>query len=399
MHSVSSDSLDAGAAWPLGIWLAILAMAFATFSIVSAEFLPAGLLTPMAADLGISEGLAGQAVTATAAVGAVAALFANVAIGRLDRKHVLIALSLLVVVSNLLAAFATNFYVLLAARATLGIALSGFWSLATAVVARLVGVSAIGRGMSILFIGVSGATIAAPSIGALVSDLFGWRAALLTATGAAGVATLLQIFALPRLPAEGNNNLFAILALTRRRSVQLGLMAVVMVIAGHFAGFVYIRAFLEQVPRLPSNAVAGALLAFGVASFIGNIVGGRLADRNLRLALATTGLVLSGATLTLAAFGANPVIAAVFVALWGFAFGTAPIVLQTRLAKAAPDDLEGIGSLMVVAFQVAIALGAVIGGSLVDNLGIVTTITFTGVMALSAVSLATARVPQPALAN
>jgi DHA1 family purine ribonucleoside efflux pump-like MFS transporter len=389
-NHISSGRADRGAGWPVAIWFAVVSMAFATFAIVSAEFLPAGLLTPMAADLGISEGLAGQAVTATAIVGAIVALLANVVIGRLDRKFVLIGLSLLSVAANLLAAFAGEFTLLLLARAMLGAALAGFWSLASAVVARLVGISAIGRGMSIIFIGVTLATIAAPSLGALISDLVGWRAAMLAVAGAAGLATVLQIVALPRLPAEASNSLISILQLTGRRRVQLGLLAIVLVAGGHFSGFVYVRAFLEQISAMNPAMVAGTLLAFGIASFLGNLATGVLVDRNHRLALATTGLLLGSAALALAIFGASAVVAAGFAILWGFAFGGAPIVLQTGLAQAAPDHLEGVGSLMVVLFQTAIALGAVVGGLLVDNLGVTYAIGLTGIMALSAVGLAAA---------
>lgn len=384
----SSSRASAQAGWPLSIWLAVLSMSFATFAIVSAEFLPAGLLTPMAADLGISEGLAGQAVTATAVVGAVAALFANVVIGRLDRKLVLIGLSILTVASNLLAAFADSFVMLLLARAALGVALSGFWSLSSAVVARLVSIEALGRGMSIIFVGVSLATIAAPSVGALVSDLYGWRTAMFLAAGAAVVATVLQVFALPRLPTEAGNNLIGILRLTGRRGVQLGLLAILLVAGGHFAGFVYVRAFLEQVTQMSPAMVAMTLLAFGIANFFGNLVGGAIADRNQRLGLATVGTLMGLSALGLVFFGTDAIPAAGLAAIWGFSFGAGPIVLQTGLAQAASDDLEGVGSLIVVLFQVSIATGAIVGGVLVDNLGVAYAIGFTGIMALGAVGLA-----------
>ncbi|KKB12741.1 ABC transporter permease [Devosia geojensis] len=396
MQSLNSSSSPQAAqgGWPLGIWLAVLSMSFATFAIVSAEFLPAGLLTPMAADLGISEGLAGQAVTATAVVGAIAALFANILIGRLDRKLVLIGLSMLTVAANLLAAYATDFTMLLIARAALGVALSGFWSLSSAVVARLVGIGAMGRGMSIIFVGVSLATIAAPSVGALVSDFYGWRTAMFLAAGAAAIATVLQVFALPRLPTAAGNNLMGILRLTTRRGVQLGLLAVLLVAGGHFAGFVYVRAFLEQVTQMSAAGVAMTLLAFGVANFFGNLVGGAIADRNQRMGLATVGILMGLSALGLAFFGAELIPAAGLATIWGFAFGAGPIVLQTGVARAAPDDLEGAGSLIVVLFQVSIATGAVVGGLLVDNMGVAYAIGFTGIMALGAVALSTAPRPQ-----
>ena len=177
--------LDAAApaAWSPATWFAVLSMAATSFALVSAEFLPAGLLTPMARDLGISEGTAGQVVTATASVGAVTAMLSNVLIGRLNRKTVLVGLSALAIGSNILAAVATDFWLLLLGRAGLGIALSAFWALSVAVVARLVGANATGRGMAIVTLGVSLATIAAPSMGALISDWLGWRSAMAMTAG------------------------------------------------------------------------------------------------------------------------------------------------------------------------------------------------------------------------
>jgi DHA1 family purine ribonucleoside efflux pump-like MFS transporter len=370
--------------WSVGTWASIVSMSAATFALVSAEFLPAGLLTPMAADLGISEGTAGQVVTATAAVGAVAALFANVVIGRLNRKLVLVGLSALAVISNLLAAFATEFWVLLLGRAGLGIALSGFWSLSAAVVARLVGVQALGRGMAIIFVGVSLATIAAPALGALISDWIGWRAAMAATAAAAALALLLQLISLPSLPAEKGNSLVELFRLTGRRGVQLGMLAILLLITGHMAAFVYVRPFLEQVTVMSTSSVALALLTFGLASVLGNIAGGKMADANVRAALISVGLVLGGAILALTFWGGATVPALCLVGAWGFAFGATPIVLQTNASRAALDALEACGSLIVVCFQLAIGLGAAIGGQIVDVSGVSYSLTFGAVLAFLA---------------
>jgi MFS transporter, DHA1 family, purine ribonucleoside efflux pump len=373
--------------WSAGTWASIISMSAATFALVSAEFLPAGLLTPMAADLDISEGTAGQVVTATAAVGAVAALFANVVIGRLNRKLVLVGLSALAVFSNLLAAFATEFWVLLLGRAGLGVALSGFWSLSAAVVARLVGVQALGRGMSIIFVGVSLATIVAPALGAMISELIGWRAAMAATAAAAAVALLLQLVSLPSLPAEKGNSFAELLRLTGRRGVQLGLLAILLLITGHMSAFVYIRPFLEQVTLMSTSSIALALLAFGLASVGGNVVGGRMADVNVRTALLGTGLLLSGAIVALNLWGGATMPALFFVSVWGFAFGATPIILQTNASRAALDALEACGSLIVVCFQLAIGLGAAIGGQIVDSSGVSYTLTFGALLAALAAAI------------
>ena len=374
--------------WSAATWFAVLSMAATSFALVSAEFLPAGLLTPLARDLAITEGTAGQVVTATASVGAVTALLSNVLIGRLNRKTVLVGLSALAIGSNVLASLATDFWLLLLGRAGLGIALSGFWALSVAVVARLVGANSTGRGMAIVTLGVSLATIAAPSVGALISDWLGWRVAMAMTAGLAALALLLQVLSLPTLPASTSNSLADVFRLTRRRSVQLGMLAILLLMTGHFAGSVYVRPFLEQVTLLETRSIALALLGFGIASVIGNVAGGRMADASIRLALALTAALMAFATLALVLWGAQTGIAFGLVTLWGFAFGMAPVVLPTNLSRGATDALEAAGSLMVVSFQVAISIGAVFGGYIVDRYGAVGPLTLTAVLAVSTLALA-----------
>lgn len=374
--------------WTAATWLAVLSMAATSFALVSAEFLPAGLLTPMARDLGISEGTAGQVVTATASVGAVTALFSNVLIGKMNRKTVLVALSALAVGSNILAATASEFWLLLVGRAGLGIALSGFWALSVAVVARLVGANAQGRGMAIVTLGVSLATIAAPSMGALISDWLGWRTAMALTAGLAIIAMLLQLVSLPSLPASTSNSMTDVFKLTRRRGVQLGMLAILLLMTGHFAGSIYVRPFLEQVTLLDTQPIALALLGFGVASVIGNVAGGRMADASITMALTVTAVLMGFAALVLVLGGSYAAIAFTLVALWGFAFGMAPVVLPTNLSRSAPDALEAAGSLMVVSFQVAISIGAVVGGYVVDNYGAAGPLTLTAILAALTTGLA-----------
>jgi MFS transporter, DHA1 family, purine ribonucleoside efflux pump len=375
-------------AWTAATWFAVLSMAATSFALVSAEFLPAGLLTPMARDLGITEGTAGQVVTATVSVGAVTALLSNVLIGRLNRKTVLVGLSALAIASNVLASVAADFWLLLLGRAGLGIALSGFWALSVAVVARLVGANSTGRGMAIVTLGVSLATIAAPSMGALISDWLGWRIAMSMTAGLAIVAMLLQILSLPSLPASTSNSLSDVLRLTRRRSIQLGMLAILLLMTGHFAGSVYVRPFLEQVTQLGTKPIALALLGFGVASVIGNVAGGRMADTSIRLALVVTAALMAFATIALVVWGVHTGAAFALVALWGLAFGMAPVVLPTNLSRGAPDALEAAGSLMVVSFQVAISIGAVFGGYIVDSYGATAPLALTAILAASTVALA-----------
>lgn len=350
-------------------WLAVTSLALGVFGLVTAEFLPASLLTAMAADLHVSDGVAGQAVTATALVGAVAAPSIPLLTRRLDRKNVMLALTVLLVVSNALAATAASLPMLLSARVLLGIALGGFWSMSAALTMRLVPEGLFARAMSFILTGVSVATVCAAPIGAWMGDRWGWRSAFVAA-GAVSVLTLTaQLFTLPALPPRDHPNLRVLSELLRRPKVRVALLAVVLVISGHFAGFTYIRPLLEQVTQLPVPAISGVLLGYGIGGFFGNFAGGWVAGRSERRAIALGGaaIVVLAAALLLA--GRSGVVAAVAIALWGFAFGAFPVGFQTWMVRAAPDHAEGAGGLLVAAFQVAIASGAVFGGLLVDRIG------------------------------
>lgn len=366
-HTVVAPPLPADATSPR--WAAVGSLALGVFGLVTAEFLPASLLTAMAADLGISNGAAGQTVTATALVGAVAAPAFPLLTRRLDRKWVMLALSLLLVISNLMAATATSLPVLLVARVLLGVALGGFWALAGALAMRLVPADRFARAMSLILTGVSVATVCAAPIGAWMGDLWGWRSAFIAA-GVVSVVTLVaQAITLPALPPRDHANLRVLGQLLLRPQVRMALLAVLLVISGHFAGFTYIRPLMENITHLSVQAISMVLLGYGIGGFFGNLAGGYLAERSERRAIVAGGslVIVMAGSLLLA--GSSGLVTAVAVALWGFAFGAFPVGFQTWVVRAAPDHAEGAGGLMVAAFQIAIASGAFGGGMLVDHVG------------------------------
>ncbi|AKJ30302.1 transporter [Caldimonas brevitalea] len=344
-------------------------LALGVFALVTAEFLPASLLTAMATDLDVSAGAAGQAVTVTALVAAVAAPSIPLLTRRYDRKAVSLALTVLLVLSNALAAIAGSLPVLLLARVMLGIALGGFWSMAAALTMRLVPEGLFARAMSVILTGVSVATVCAAPVGAWMGELWGWRSAFVAA-GAVSVLTLAaQLFTLPALPPRDNPDLRVLAELIARPGVRVALLAVLLVISGHFAGFTYIRPLMEDVTRLSVGAISAILLGYGIGGFFGNFAGGMIAERSERLAIVFGGVLIVGLAASLLLAGSSAVVTAVAVTLWGFAFGAFPVGFQTWIIRVAPDQAEGAGGLLVAAFQIAIASGAIGGGLLVDHIG------------------------------
>ena len=365
-------------------WGAVISMALGVFGLVGAEFLPASLLTPMAADLGVSEGMAGQAVTATAAVALLTSLVITVLTRSLDRRAVLLGFSMLLIGSNLLVAFAPNLPLLLAGRILLGVALGGFWTLSAATMMRLVPEASVPRALSIMFSGVSAATVFAAPLGSYLGEVAGWRNVFVAAAGLGVLALAVQFATLPALPPRGHTRLGTMFEVLGRPLVGLAMLAILLVFTGHFAFFTYIRPFLDTVTNAGAGQISIILLGFGIANFIGNYAGGLLLERTMRLTLLQMPLVMGTHALLLATFGGSMMVDAALVALWGFAFGGVPVAWSTWITRAVPDEAESAGGLFVAAINLAIALGAAGGGAIYDMSNAVNVFFVSGLMLFAA---------------
>lgn len=383
------------AAWP-----AILSLSAGVFGLVAAEFFPASLLTPMAADLAVSESIAGQAVTATAIIGLLAALFTAIITRRIDRRRVVLGLTILLILSNLAVAFAQDMVLLLAGRVVLGAALGGFWALAPALAIRLVPEQDVPRAMSTIAMGVSAATILAAPVGAWLGDIAGWRMVYLTGAGLGFIVLVFQALTLPSLPPTGSASLQAMAALFSRRGVITGLASIILIVVGHFALFTYVRPFLETVSGAGAQAVTLVLLGYGIGNVLGNFAAGPMAERSLTttLALAPLGIATIGAGLGL--FGGELFLDGLAIAAWGIVFGLVPVGWTVWINRMTPDAAEAGGALVVASFQAAITLGALGGGAVLAAMGP------TGLFSLAAITPAIAvalivlkvRLPRPATA-
>ena len=351
-------------------WGAVFSMTLGVLGLVTAEFLPASLLTPMATDLGVTEGMTGQAVTVTAAIALVTSLLISSITRSIDRRYVLLGFSTLLVASNLMVAFASNMTELLLARVLLGLALGGFWTMSIATMMRLVPEDLVPRALSIMFSGVSLATIAAAPLGSYLGDIVGWRSVFQMAAGLGLIALVVQFMTLPRMAPSGQTRLRTLFDVLMRPRVGLGMLAAGLVFTGHFAFFTYIRPFLEIVTGVGVNGVAGILFGFGLANFLGNYLGGWMIERNLRMTMIAMPLVMGVLGLSLVGTGSAPVLDAMMVALWGMAFGAIPVAWSTWLTRTVPDEAESASGLLVAAINTAIASGAAMGGAIFDSSGV-----------------------------
>ncbi|THB83150.1 MFS transporter [Pantoea allii] len=352
-------------------WGAVFAMAFGVFSLITAEFLPVSLLTPMAHSLGVSEGQAGQTVTITALVALFTSLVTGSVTRHIDRRIVMLVFSLLLIASALMVAFAADLTVILLARVLLGMAIGGFWTLSTAITMRLVPSDQVPRALSIVFSGISLATIIATPLGSYLGGL-------------GAVALLWQFFTLPAMPAENKARNGGVLALLRIGVMRWGMLAVIMMFTGHFAFFTYLRPFLEGVAQLNLNQLSLVLLAFGVANFFGTSLAGFLVTRSVSLTLSGMALLMSITALLLVSFGDVSWLVGAGVAIWGMAFGSMPTGWSTWISRAVPDDAESGGGLLVATIQLAITVGAAAGGWMFDLRGAGGVFVVSGVLMLLA---------------
>ena len=365
-------------------WRAVYALALGVFGLIVAEFLPASLLTPMATSLGVSEGMAGQAVTATALVALVTGLLITPATKNIDRRWVLMFFSLLQIISSMMVAFAPSLEFLLLGRLLLGIAIGGFWSMSTATAMRLVPAAFVPKALAIIFSAVSVATVVAAPLGSYLGGTIGWRNVFIICALPSLVALFWQLWVLPSMRPESAGSFATLFKVLRRPGMLGGMLATILIFSGHFAFFTYLRPFLETVAQASVEGVSLILLGFGLANFVGTSIAGYLLARSLRLTLALVPLVMSILALMMVTFGHLALLDGLMVAVWGFAFGLVPVGWSTWLATTVPDEAESAGGLLVASIQLAISAGAAGGGAVFDITGASGVFTGSGLLLLSA---------------
>lgn len=380
-------------------WAAVISMTLGVFGLVTAEFLPVSLLTPMADDLRITEGMAGQAMSATAVMALITSLLTATVTRKIDRRYVLLGFSVLLIAANIMIALAPNYAVLLTGRVLLGLALGGFWTMSAATIMRLVPEKNVPRALAILFSGVSAATVFAAPLGSYLGDVIGWRNVFMLASLLGVLALVVQFATLPKMPPRGRATLRTLIEVINRPRMKFGLFSLVLIITGHFALFTYVRPFLENVSGVTTAGVSGILLGFGVANFIGTYVGGALIARSLRMTIALMPMIMGLAGVGMVAIDGAVAPTTVLVAIWGMAFGGVPVAWSTWITRTVPDEAESGGGLLVAGFQLAIATGAAVGGLVFDTSGALGVFTIAGFLLLAAsiiVTLGLRTAPVPA---
>ncbi len=342
----------------------VVALAAGIAILVSSEFLPAGVLPTMARDLGISEGTAGLAVAATAIAGAATAPTIAMILPRMDRRTLLVGLLVAAAVANLAVAISPGFVVLLLGRLVLGAAIAGYWSFAFAVGTY----ASPGRDHVIstsIALGVTVATILGLPLGSLLADGPGWRwgfaaAAVLSLISAAALAR-----ALPPVPAHPGAGLRMMRQALRNPRLVAGVVLVIVVVLGNFVAYPFIRIAISDTS--PGDEM-WMLALWGLGGLFGNLAAGRFAHR-LRAVVTAAPLLLAGGLVLTFLAESTPVMALAMV-VWGFGFNLVPVGTQLWVTRVEPERTESALALQVTAFQIAITLGAALGGAILDEYGV-----------------------------
>jgi predicted MFS family arabinose efflux permease len=368
-NEACADTIAIGRAIPARGWGAVFALTLCVATLIASEFMPVSLLTPLAADLRMTEGHAGQAIAVSGLFAVLTSLVIASATRGIDRRTVLLALAGLMIASGLMVAFAPNAAIFMAGRALVGIVIGGFWSMSTATVMRLVPETEVPRALGLLNGGNALATTVAAPLGSFLGAYIGWRGAFFCVVPL-GALTLAWLFvSLPSMPSDRRSQSGTVFRVLRRRQVPLGMLAVSLFFLGQFALYTYLRPFLETVPRVEVATLSLILFVTGAAGLVGTYLIGFLLKTRLFSLLIAMPLAMAAIAIALTLVGGSTVASAVLLAGWGLVATAAPVAWWTWLSRALPDEAEAGGGLLVAVVQLAIALGATLGGLAYDASG------------------------------
>ncbi|GGZ04280.1 MFS transporter [Streptomyces poonensis] len=365
-------------------WPAVSAVALGTFLLVTAEQLPIGLLTAVGSALSVSEGAAGLMVTVPSLVAAVSAPLVPMLVGGLDRRILLLGLMALMTAANVATALAPNFAVLVSSRVLVGVAIGGFWAIASGLAVRLVATENVPRATAIIFGGVGAANVFGVPLGTLVGELTGWRIAFASMSGLALVALIALLAVLPSLAASQAIRPRLLAEQLRNPGVRIGIIATVLIVFGHFSAYTFVSPALQKLSGIDERYVGPLLFGFGVAGMIGNFVAGSALSHRTHRSVLIIAVSLTVAMPLFLLLGRTTIGGAILLIVWGLAYGGVSVGLQTWMIKAAPQAVEAASSLWVAVFNLSIGLGALAGGVIVDTLTLQGVLWLGGACALAA---------------
>jgi len=334
--------------------------------------LPVGLLTSIAATLQTSTGTAGLLISLPALLAALFAPLVVIISGGVDRRRILCALLALLMLANIASALAPSLGWMLAARILVGFCMGGIWAIAGGLAARLVPEHAVGLSTSIIFGGVAAASVLGVPLGALIGEFAGWRWVFGGMAAFSALVLMLHVALIPSLPVDSSVTVRQFGEQLQNRRLLVGLTLTLLLVAGHFMAFTFVRPLLLSVSGVDPRWVGALLFAYGIVGIIGNFLAGMVAaTRTVPTVFGiAVGLLLTPLLFLMA--GNTPLGGGSVLLLWGLAYGAVSVGLMSWVMKAVPRAMEVGAALYVGVFNIGIALGAWAGGQVVDGRGFVT---------------------------
>ena len=346
--------------------IAVFALTISAFAIGTTEFVIMGLLPIVASDLHVSIPAAGMLVTGYALGVVAGAPILTVATSRMERKPLLIGLMGLFILGNLIAAIAPSYAVLMVARIVASFTHGAFFGVGSVVAASLVPADKKARAIAMMFTGLALANILGVPGGTAIGQAFGWRATFWAVTALGVISTIALSLLVKPVGGHGGGNLRGEIAALRHPPVWVALGTTMLGFGGVFVVLTYIAPILQTTTGLSPRTVTIVLFIFGIGLTIGNTIGGRLADKALMPSLIGILAVLAAVMAVFAVTMHFPIAAIATIFVWGVAsFATVP-ALQTRVVEKARHAPNLAASLNIGAFNLGNALGAALGGGLID---------------------------------
>lgn len=359
---------------PARAWVAVAALGISAFSIVTSELAPVGMLSMLAKDLNQTESGTGLVVTAYGWVAALAALLSGLIPVKISRKSLLVTLMVVLALSCMAATQSHSMTLFMSARMAGALAHGAFWALIGAVASQLVPAEKLGLATSVIFGGVSAASVLGVPLSSFIADMAGWRSAF-TAISLLSLAAACALFwTLPTLLYVTQPLRLRVYYGIIKNPVLLSLYgATACIISAHFAAFTYLQPLLTKAQEVPTASISGLLLMSGLSGLAGNIIAGKLIDRHIK-GLIFTSLLLSAAALGMLGMkSAAPLtfwITGILLAVWGMGIAIVFVGLQTWLLRSAGDAVQPASAIYVAIFNAAIGTGALAGGQVLAVKGL-----------------------------
>ncbi|HCT7102231.1 MFS transporter [Pseudomonas aeruginosa] len=344
----------------------LVALAIGAFGIGVTEFAPMGMLPGIAADLGVSIPAAGLLVSAYAIGVLFGAPLMTLTTGRIPRRHLLIGLMAIFTLGNLMSALATDYYSLLVARVVTSLNHGAFFGVGSIVAASVVAPDKRAGAVAAMFMGLTLATIGGVPLATWFGELLGWRTAFWGIAGL-GVVTMVALwFALPNVALPKSDGVLAEIRVLGRGPVLAALALTVVGSAAMFTVFTYIAPILSTETNASTTFITAMLVLFGVGLTLGNMWGGKAADRSIERTLIVSLSVLILVLLAFAVLMRWPLPAAMAILVWGIASFALVPPLQMRVMEAAKDAPNLASAVNIGAFNFGNAIGAALGGAVIN---------------------------------